>query len=364
MEQNEKRLKSLFPQVKTVDVKAARAAQRRLDSLIKPTGSLGRLEEMAVQVCGITGELYPEIHRRSLLIMAADNGVVAQGVAGAPQSVTLSQTKNLALGVAGAAVLARQFSADLVVVDVGVDTDEVMQGVLDRKIRRSTGDISQEAAMTREQACAAILVGVETAHEAYEQGSRLLGAGEMGIGNTTTAAAVLCGLTGLAPRQTVGFGAGLTQEGYQNKISVVEKALAFHKAHSNDPLEVLSKLGGLDIAAMAGIYLGGAITGCPVVVDGFISAVAALVACRLEPAIRLFLLASHRSAEPGFRWVIEEMGLEPPLDLGMRLGEGSGCPLLFALLDGAFAAMREMASFQEAGMDEEYQKPLAFAAKE
>ncbi|MDR1532807.1 MAG: nicotinate-nucleotide--dimethylbenzimidazole phosphoribosyltransferase [Clostridiales bacterium] len=332
-------------------------ARARLDSLVKPPGSLGGLEDIAAQLAAITGELFYEPDKRLLIIMAADNGVVAEGVSSAPKEVTASQTLNFTRGVTGAAVLARQFGAELMVVDVGIDADIENPGIINKKIRKSTGNIAKEPAMTLSEAAAAVNVGIWSAGEAKRRGFKVIGAGEMGIGNTTTSSAVLCALLGLdagATEQAVGRGAGLTDGQYARKISVISSALALHRPKQEDPLDVISKVGGLDIAAMCGVYIGAALNRLPVVADGFISAVAALCAVRLCPDARGYIFPSHESYERGYALAARELEFDAPLKLGMRLGEGSGCPLMFALMDAAAAVIKNMATFKEAMIDERY----------
>ncbi|MCL2281042.1 MAG: nicotinate-nucleotide--dimethylbenzimidazole phosphoribosyltransferase, partial [Dehalococcoidia bacterium] len=267
--------------VHNLDTEAMVKAQIRLDGLVKPPGSLGKLEEIAVALAGISGEMACDVRKRCVIIMASDNGVVEEGVASAPQSVTHMMTINFVKGLTGAAVLAKQFNTDLIVVDVGVNADIDYSLTINRKIRKSTWNIAKQSAMTRDEAERAVLVGINTVIDAVNGGYKLLGAGEMGIGNTTTASAVLCALTGMPVEQATGKGAGLTGEAYKRKINVIQTALETNKPNASDPIDVIAKVGGFDIAAMAGLYIGGAYMRVPVVIDGFISMVAALSAARL-----------------------------------------------------------------------------------
>ena len=344
--------------IQPLDDSAMEKARFRLDNLVKPPGSLGKLEDIAIRLAGITGQLYCNTSKRCVIIICSDNGVVNEGVAAAPQSVTFTQTLNFTRGITGAAVLAKLFNSDLIIVDAGVNADIDHPHVKNKKIRKSTGNIAREAAMTYEEALHAVLCGVETAIEAVNNGYRLIGAGEMGIGNTTTSAAVLSALTGLPPEKTAGKGAGLSNKVFQKKIDVIRKALQHNNPAPNDPLDVLAKVGGLDIAALAGLFIGGAFMRVPVVIDGFISMTAALAAFRIMPAVRDYMFASHLSAEPGYRYASEALGMEPCLHLDMRLGEGSGCPLMFMLMDAASALIRDMGTFEEANIDEEYLKAV------
>ncbi|MCL2422026.1 MAG: nicotinate-nucleotide--dimethylbenzimidazole phosphoribosyltransferase, partial [Defluviitaleaceae bacterium] len=333
---------------------AMQQAQTRLDSLVKPPGSLGVLEDIAIKLSGISGQLYYDTSKRCVIIMAADNGVVDEGVASAPQAVTYIQTLNFTRDVTGVAAIAKAFNTDLIITDVGVNGDIDHPLIRNRKVRKSTGNIFKAPAMTRTEAEQAVTVGIETAIEAVKSGYTLLGAGEMGIGNTTTSAAILCALTGITPEQAAGKGAGLKEEAYQHKIEVIRQALSMHKPDKADPFDVLAKVGGLDIAAMAGVYIGGAYMQVPMVIDGFISTIAALVACHIQPAVKGYLFASHMSYEQGAAHASAALGIATPLHLNMRLGEGSGCPLMFAMMDAACAVIRDMGTFVEAQIGDEY----------
>jgi nicotinate-nucleotide--dimethylbenzimidazole phosphoribosyltransferase len=288
--------------------------------------------------------------------MASDNGVVDEGVSAAPQAVTLAQTMSFTKGITGVNVLAKQFNTDLIVVDVGINGDVNHPDIKNKKIRKSTWNIAKQAAMTQDEAVQAVLTGVETAIEAVSNGYRLIGTGEMGIGNTTTSAAVLCVLTGIKPEQAAGKGAGLTDEAYRRKLDVIRTALEKNKPNPSDPLDVLAKVGGFDIAAMAGVYIGAAYMRVPVVIDGFISIVAALAAARLNPIVGEYMFASHASFEQGYRHAAQALEIEPCLHLNMRLGEGSGCPIMFAVMDAASAVVKDMGTFEQGNISEEYTK--------
>ena len=347
-------LNGYLKQIKALNTEAAAQAQVRLDSLAKPPGSLGELESIAVKLAGINGQMIYDTARRCVIIMASDNGVVEEGVAAAPQGVTYAHILNFGKGITGVNVLAKQFNADLIVVDVGINGDMSDPKVLNRKIRKSTHNIAKGAAMSREEAEKAVITGIETAIEAVKSGYTLLGAGEMGIGNTTTTAAVLCALTGIKPEQAAGKGAGLSDEAYRNKINVIRTALDINKPNPEDALDVLAKVGGFDIAAMAGVFIGGAVMRVPVVIDGFISIAAALAAYRLNPLVKDFMFASHASAEQGYIHAAGALGLKPCLQLNMRLGEGSGCPIMFSIMDAACAIIRDMGTFEQGNIDDEY----------
>lgn len=350
----QEKIEAYLQGISELDRNAEAQARRRLDSLVKPPGSLGGLEDIASQLSAITGNLYVPVAKRCIAIFCSDNGVVAEGVASAPQSVTLAQTINFTRGMTGVAVLARQFGADLKVVDVGVDAELNCPEIKNRKIRKSTNNIAIEPAMTREEALQALLTGIETAIEAAEEGYQLLGTGEMGIGNTTTSSAVLSVLTGIPAEDVVGKGAGLDSQGFLRKKQVITQAIERYRPDPEDPIDVIAKVGGFDLAAMAGFFIGAAYCRLPVVIDGFISIVSALCAARLNPLCKGYMIPSHCSAEPGYLQTANELGVSPSLMLKMRLGEGSGCPLMFAVIDGACAMMKNMATFEEAMIDSTY----------
>lgn len=347
----QEKIEALVRAVQPLDQKAMLAAEAHQARLAKPPGSLGRLEELSVQLAGITGKVHNELPRKQLLVFAADNGVVAEGVSSAPQSVTMQQTINLTRGKTGAAVLAKRFGCGLTVCDVGVNADICESAVLNRKIAYGTQNICTGPAMTREQALQAILTGAAVAENIDADA---VGIGEMGIGNTTTSSAVLAVLLGADVDKVTGRGGGITEESFQKKKAVIRTAIAVNRPNRNDVIDVLAKVGGFDLAAMCGAFLGAAASRRAAVIDGFISAVAALCAVRLCPLVRGYLIPSHASFEIGYRLAMEELALRPLFDLGMRLGEGSGCPLAFQVLDAACAVMNDMASFDEAGINDDY----------
>ena len=339
--------------VPPLDPKAMSEAEARQRALAKPPGSLGILEEISIRFAGMTGRLHNRALRRRLLVFAADNGVTDEGVSSAPRSVTLSQTVNLARGLTGAATLARHFGAELRVYDVGVDAQGPLGGgVLHRRIARGTRNIAVGPAMTRDEALAAIGIGYAAALEAADQGVEILGIGEMGIGNTTTSAAVLSALMGLPASETVGRGGGVNDVGFARKLEIV--GMAAKGLDPGDVTGVLAQAGGFDIAAMCGAFIGAASRRVPVVIDGYISAVAALCAERMVPGCRNYMFASHASWERGYAHAIAALELKPMLALEMRLGEGSGCPPAFALIDAALVVFNEMGTFEEARIDDGY----------
>ena len=351
----ETQLEQLLCAISPPDEDAMALALRRQEQLAKPPGSLGRLEELSVQLAGITGSLHNRVDKKHLLVFAGDNGVVEEGVSSAPQSVTLMQTINLTHAKTGASVLARHFGCGITVCDVGVNADIREPLVLNRKIAYGTANIAKGPAMTRQQALQAILTGAELA---VNTDAQVLGIGEMGIGNTTTSSAIEAVLLGLPVEVVTGRGGGITDDSFRKKKQVIAQAIAINQPDQKDVVDVLAKVGGFDIAAMCGAFLGAAASRRPVVIDGFISVVAALCAYRLCPNVRGYLIPSHASYEIGYKLAMEELGLEPMLLLGMRLGEGSGCPIAFQILEAACAILNDMATFDQAGIDDEYLEPI------
>ena len=347
----QKELDALVRAVALLDRGAMTAAEEYQARLAKPPGSLGRLEEISIQLAGITGRVHNALNKKQLLVFAADNGVVAEGVSSAPQSVTKQQTINLMRGKTGAAVLAKHFGCGLTVCDVGVNADIYESTVLNRKIAYGTQNICTGPAMTREQTLQAILTGAEIARTVDAD---VIGVGEMGIGNTTTSSAVLAVLLGTDVEAVTGRGGGITEESFRKKKAVIRTAIEVNRPDRDDVVGVLSKVGGFDLAAMCGAFLGAAAARRPAVIDGLISAAAALCAVRLCPNVRGYLVPSHASFEIGYRLAMEAMDLRPLFDLGMRLGEGSGCPLAFQVLDAACAVINDMATFDEAGINDDY----------
>ena len=337
--------------IEPLDAAAMTAARARQAQLAKPPGSLGRLEDLSVQLAGITGKVHNKIEKKHLLVFAADNGVVAEGVSSAPQSVTLMQTINLTRAKTGASTLCKHFGCGITVCDVGVNAKIREPKVLNRRIAYGTQNIANGPAMTREQCLRAIQIGFDLARDTDAD---VIGVGEMGIGNTPTSSAVLAVLLDADVEAVTGRGGGITDRSFQKKKQVIKDAIAINQPDKNDILDVLAKVGGFDIAAMCGAFLGCAAKRCPVVIDGFISAVAALCAYKLCPEAVGYFIPSHASYEIGYKLAMDAMDLEPMFLLGMRLGEGSGCPLAFEILDAACAIMNEMATFDQAGIDDGY----------
>lgn len=344
-------IQDIIKSIEPLNITAMEEAKKHQARLAKPPGSLGKLEDISVQLAGITGKVHNSIERKHLLVFAADNGVVAEGVASAPQSVTLKQAVNLTKEKTGAAVLTAHIGCTITVCDIGINADVKNSDILNKKIAYGTNNIAKGPAMNKEQAIKAIITGAEFAKNTDAD---ILGIGEMGIGNTTTASAVLSVILDVDVEKVTGRGGGITYDAFQKKKDVIKHAIKINNPDKNDILDVLSKVGGLDIAAMCGAYLGAAASKKPVVIDGFISVVAALCAVKLCPEVLNYLIASHASFEIGYSLAIKELGLSPMLNLDMRLGEGSGCPLAFQIVDAACAIMNKMATFEDADIDDDY----------
>lgn len=328
-------------------------AWARLDSLTKPPRSLGVLEDIAQRLAVLQQTETPSVPRKAIVLMAGDHGVTAQGVSPYPSEVTAQMVANFATGGAAINQLAAHAGAKVVVVDVGVAGPlPVTTGVVQARVADGTADMSQGPAMTHEQALAAIRVGIEQVAALAAEGLDLVGTGDMGIGNTTASAALTSVLAGVAPSDVVGPGTGLDTAGVFHKAEVIRNAIAVNAPDSEDALDVLEKVGGLEIAGLAGVVIGAASLGIPVVSDGYISGAATLVALRLAPAVRPWVFASHRSAEPGHAVVLDALGLRPVLQLDMRLGEGTGAALAMEIMDAACAVMSGMATFEQAGVSD------------
>ena len=328
------------------------AARRHLDSLTKPPGSLGRLEEIALRLAVLRGRA-PEVARPVIFTFAADHGVVAEGVSAYPQVVTAQMVENFTRGGAAVNVLARQAGARVVVADFGVATPlERAPDLVECPIGPGTANIAAGPAMTREHAIRAIETGARLAEEAMDAGADLLATGEMGIGNTTAASAITAAITGAPAEQVTGRGTGVDEATLTRKVAAVRRALEVNRPDPRDGLDVLAKVGGFEIGGLTGVILAGAARRVPVALDGFIAGSAALLAVTLAPDSRHALFASHRSAEPGHAHALEHLGLEPYLDLGLRLGEGTGAALFIHLARAAALVWSEMATFKAAGVSE------------
>jgi nicotinate-nucleotide--dimethylbenzimidazole phosphoribosyltransferase len=343
-------------QIRPLDRSSERAAQQRLDCLTKPPGSLGKLEELARRIAIIQGKVPPHLGRKLLFVFAADHGITQEGVSAYPKDVTAQMTYNFLDGGAAINVLARHYGIDTEVVDVGVDYEfGELRGLRSCKVRRGTANFARGPAMSRKEAELCVELGSRLAQEAAADNVVILGAGDMGIGNTSSAAAIFCALTGATPGAVVGRGTGIDDNTLAKKIAVIETALALNRPDAEDPLDVLAKVGGLEIGAMTGVILGAAAFRLPMVLDGFIAGAAALLAQRFSPHVRDFLFASHLSAERGHGLMLEKFELAPMLNLQMRLGEGTGACLLMGLMEAAVKIMGEMATFESAGVKEKIQ---------
>ena len=344
-------LEQALKAVRGPDKQAENEARTRWDSLAKPLGSLGLLEDTVVKIAGLTGAADIFLKKRTLLIFCADNGVVAEGVSQSGPEVTLAVTKALGQGTSTVDYMARAASCRVIPADVGVLLDGPMPGVLERKIRRGTGDIALGPAMSREECVRAIKTGIDLVRECKEAGDDILLLGEMGIGNTTTSCAVLSVLTGKPVEELAGKGSGLSDEGLARKIKVIKKAIEINHPDPENPADVLMKVGGLDLAALTGAVIGGILYRLPILLDGLITDTAALCAVKMCPEAKSALLAGHISAEPGAAAALSALGLAPFISCGMRLGEGSGAAAALPLLDMALAVYTSGHTFGRLGIE-------------
>lgn len=343
------RIKAIEP----VDAKYHEAAQKRLDSLTKPIDSLGRLEEFALRLAGIKRSAMPDLGKKAIFTFAADHGVARAGVSAYPAEVTPQMVLNFIRGGAAINVLARHAGADVIVVDMGVNYDFApMPGLIDRKVRKATSNIAEGPAMTRAEAEQSIAAGYDLAVEYAAKGYGLLGTGDMGIGNTTPSSAIASCATGRSVAEVTGRGAGLPGEAVPAKVKIIEQALAINKPNPSDGIDLLTKVGGFEIGGIAGLCLGAAASRTPVVVDGLISTAGALIAYLIEPKCAQYMFSAHRSVEIGHTSMLSHMGLEPMLDLKMRLGEGTGAALGMTLIEAGLKIYKEMATFADAGVSE------------
>lgn len=343
-------MREIIETIHPLDEEAGKKARGHIDQLTKPLGSLGRLEELAIDLARMTGNPFPSVTPPGVLVFAGDHGIVKEGVSAYPQEVTAQMVLNFLNGGAAINVFSRQIGALLKVIDVGVAADLPFEGLDSCKIRYGTGNFLHENAMSAMEAEKSISVGMGAARQIIEEGARLVIIGEMGIGNTTSSSAMLSALTGEEVECLVGKGTGMDERGIRLKKQIILKGLEERKPNSQDPLDVLSKVGGLEIGAMAGAVLGAAAMRIPVLADGFISTVAALLATRIEPKAGDYLIASHQSQEPGHLHALRALNKTPLIDLQMRLGEGSGAAVTFPILEAATRMIREMATFDSAGV--------------
>jgi nicotinate-nucleotide--dimethylbenzimidazole phosphoribosyltransferase len=341
--------------IQPADARLLVQAQARLDRLTKPIGSLGRLEELAARYVMMTGELIPTVPQGAVFTFAADHGVTVEGVSAYPSAVTPQMVLNFLRGGAGVNVLARHVGIEVRVVDIGVAFDfDAAPGLVRKKVMRGTKNLLLESAMSCEQAEQAVQVGIEQAAEAVQQGIGLIGTGEMGIGNTTASSAIAAVMTGRPVGEVTGRGTGIDDAAHAHKIDIIQRAIAHHQPDSKNAMEVLARVGGLEIGGLAGLILGSAAARIPVVLDGFIAGAAALIAVGLQPHCKDYLIASHRSVERGHQAILDHLGLKPLFDLDLRLGEGTGACLGMSLVFAAIKILTEMATFDEAGVSERH----------
>ena len=348
------KLTEIIKQIRPLDQVSMQAARERQNQLTKPAGSLGRLEELSIQLAGIQRRAMPGIKDKAVIVMAGDHGVTAEGVSAYPQEVTPQMVLNFLGGGAAINVLARHAGARVVVVDMGVANDipSADANLIRRRVGPGTMNLAQGPAMKREQAEESIQSGIEVALAEISKGADILGTGDMGIGNTTPSAAIACALMNVAAEKIAGRGTGVDDDGLKRKISVIENALAVNKPNPKDGLDVLSKVGGFEIGGLAGVMIGAASKHVPVMVDGFISTAAAMIAVTLAPECRQYLTSAHRSKENGHALMLEWLGIKPLLDFDLRLGEGTGAALGISMAEAACKVLSEMATFGEAGVSE------------
>lgn len=339
--------------IRPMDTTSMAKAKERQDMLTKPTGSLGRLEQLSIQIAGIQGRPIPQIKQKAVIVMAADHGVAARGTSAYPQEVTAQMVLNFLRGGAGINVISRQVGARVIIVDMGVAVKlEANPGLLSRRIAAGTHDMSRGPAMTVAQAQQALETGIEIVTAEIKKGLDIVATGDMGIGNTTASSAICAIMTGKTIAEVTGRGTGLDNKQLQQKIRIINEAIAFNKPESAKPLEVLAKVGGFEIGGLAGVILGAAAHRVPVVIDGFISGAAALIAAGLCPQSKDYMIAGHCSVEPGHKLLLQYLGLKPLLDMEMRLGEGTGAALAMSLAEISVRILNEMATFAEAGVSD------------
>jgi nicotinate-nucleotide--dimethylbenzimidazole phosphoribosyltransferase len=347
------KMNQVISSIGPLDEKAMAEARARQDSLTKPQGSLGQLESLSIQVAGIKGNPRPRINHKVIFTLAADHGVTQEGVSAYPSEVTPQMVYNFLRGGAGINVLARHAGARVVIADLGVAS--VLQhhpGLFNKKVAMGTRNMAKGPAMSREEAIRSLEAGMELVEEELGRGLDILGTGDMGIGNTTPSSAITACLTGAGVASVTGRGTGLDDEGWERKVKMIEKALQINRPDPKDAIDVLSKVGGFEIGGIAGVILAGAKYRAPVVIDGFISGAAALIAASLAPQVKPYLIASHQSVEAGHRIILEHLGLKPLLNLGLRLGEGTGAALGISLVEASLKILNEMATFAEAAVSE------------
>ena len=347
------KINEVIASIQPLDEKAMRKARMRQDNLTKPQGSLGQLESVSIQVVGIKRNLRPRMTHKVIFTLAGDHGVTQEGVSAYPSEVTPQMVYNFLRGGAGINVLARHVGARVVVADLGVATKmEEHRSLIDKKVAMGTQNMAKGPAMSREEAIRSIEAGIELVEEELSKGIDILGTGDMGIGNTTSSSAITAALTGADVAIVTGRGTGLDDEGWRRKVKVIQRALDINRPDPREGIDVLSKLGGFEIGGIAGVILAGAKYQIPVVIDGFISGAAALIATSFSPKVKPYLIASHQSAEKGHKIILEHLGLKPLLNLDLRLGEGTGAALGIFLVEASIRILNEMTTFAEAGVSE------------
>ncbi len=343
-------LEKTCSEIGVLDREVMGKAQERLDDLTKPPGSLGKLEEIAVKLAGMRRKVFTEVDRKVHIVMAGDHGVTEEGVSAFPRDVTTQMVMNFINNGAAINVLAAHVGAEVKIVDMGVAGELKSEGIIDKKIRKGTANIAEGPAMSRREAIAALEGGIEVVNEVIEQGANMIGTGEMGIGNTTPSSAIIAAITGIELDKLVGMGTGIDREKLKHKKEVIKRAIEINNPDLEDGVDILTKIGGLEIGGMAGVMLGAAARRIPVIIDGLISGAAALLAVKINPDVVNFMLPSHLSTEPGHVNILREIGLEPILTLNMRLGEGTGAVLAMDIVEAATKIISDMATFAEAGV--------------
>ncbi|MDD5495756.1 MAG: nicotinate-nucleotide--dimethylbenzimidazole phosphoribosyltransferase [Candidatus Omnitrophica bacterium] len=343
--------------IQKIDFSLAKATQRRLDNLTKPLGSLGRLEELAKQIVEITKKERPSLKKKVIFTMAGDHGVTEEGVSAYPKEVTPQMVYNFMAGGAGINVLARHVGARVIVVDMGVACDlKEHNDLVIKKVGYGTRNMAKGSSMTKEEALKALEGGIEAFEEEFVKGMDIAGTGDMGIGNTTPSSAIASVLTGRKVEDVTGRGTGVDDKAFAGKVAIIRKAIEVNKPDAKDPIDVLAKVGGFEIGGIAGLILAASANRVPVVIDGFISGAAALLAYKLEPKTKEYMIAAHQSVERGHRIILEHIGLKPLLDLDLRLGEGTGAALGISIAEAAVKILTQMASFKDAGVSERVKK--------
>lgn len=343
-------LENISRNIYPLDKSSMEKAKKRLDRLIKPKGSLGKMEDICMQLAGIYEQKEFDTSKKVIIAFAGDHGVYEEGVAPDPQDITVLQFPNFTKGLCGVGVISKFVGADVVAVDVGINCDKRLEGVLDYKIRKGTSNMAKGPAMTREEAIRSLEIGIEVSEECIKKDYKIIGIGEMGIANTTPSTAIVSVICGCKPEEITGIGAGLKKERLEHKAQVIKRAIELNNPNPTDGIDVLAKVGGFEIGAMAGVILGCSANRIPVVIDGFISYAAALIAYKINPKCKEYMIASHMSAEQGTQKALEILKLSPILNMDMRLGEGSGAALAFNIIEASNYTYKNMATFDEIDM--------------